>query len=568
MHIDIVPNRKSKPAILLRESFRVGKKVRKRTLANLSTLPLDQVDAIRRILKGEKLEAITDLFRVKRSRLHGHVNAAEETMRRLGLARILASRKSKERSIVLAMIATQVIEPDSKLGMTRWWHTTTIPEIFGVEDADADDLYGAMDWLLRRQSRIEKKLAAKHLEEGSLVLYDLTSSYFEGKTCLLAKLGHNRDGKKGKLQVNYGLLTDRRGCPVAVSVYEGNTGDAATLQDQVEKVRNEFGIKRMVLVGDRGMISQKQIDGLKDEKGVDWITALRTDAIRNLVEGGALQLDLFDEKNLFEFAHPDYPGERLVACRNPEMMKRRRHKRQALLDATMDELDKINRMVANGRLAGQDKIGVRVGRVVNKYKVAKHFNLNINKKSFSYSLDQEKIDREAALDGIYVVRTSLSKRAMKASDAVLSYKKLSEAERAFRSLKSIDLMVRPIRHRMVDRVQAHIFFCMLTYYVQWHMKEAWRPLMFSDEDLDAKAERDPILPAKRSRSAMKKVNTKKLEGGETVHSFRTLLKDLSSIVRNTCRREEAKDSESSFSIDTTPSQSQQKALDLIAQISM
>ena len=553
---------------LLRRSYREGNKVKKETIANLTVLGDEVVELIKMALHGQRLAPVDELFQVDRSRHHGHVQAVTETMSRLGLASLLASRKSRERSIVMAMIATQVLEPDSKLAMTRWWHTTTIPEIFGVEDADEDDLYAAMDWLLHRQGRIEKKLAGRHLEEGGLVLYDLTSSYFEGKTCLLAKLGHNRDGKKGKLQVNYGLLTDRRGCPVAVSVYEGDTGDPTTLRDQAHKVRGEFGIKHMVLVGDRGMISQKQIDGLREVKGVDWITALRTESIRELVEGGSIQLGLFDERNIFEFTHPDYPGERLMACRNPEMTRRRREKRQSLLEATVEELEKVRRMVERGRLKGQDKIGVRVGRVVNKYKVAKHFELTIRKNSFSYKLDEKKISREAALDGIYVVRTSLSKRAMSSTQTVLSYKKLSEVERAFRALKSIDLLVRPIRHRMVDRVQAHIFFCMLTYYVKWHMMEAWRPLLFSDEDLEEKEKRDPVTPARRSPGALKKVHTKKLADGSTVHSFRTLLKDLSTIVRNTCRRKEAKEIESSFCVDTTPSPSQQRAYNLIKQISL
>jgi transposase len=569
MHISIVPNRNSKPAVLLRESYREGKKVKKRTLANLSSLSMDQIDAIRHILKGEKLAPVDDLFEVGRSYHHGHVQAVTETMKRLGFSNLLASRKSKERSIVLAMIASQVLEPNSKLAMTRWWHTTTIPEIFGVENnADEDDLYAAMNWLLDRQGQIEKKLAARHLANGDLVLYDLTSSYFEGKTCALAKRGHSRDGKKGKLQVNYGLLTERRGCPVAVSVYDGDTGDPTTLLEQVDKVREDFGIESMVLAGDRGMISQKQIDSLEGVKGVNWITALRSGAIRDLVEDGSVQLGLFDERNIFEFCHPDYPGERLVACRNPEMTQRRREKRKSLLIATIAELEKVRRMVANGRLKGQGKIGVRVGRVVNKYKMAKHFELTIGKNSFSYKIDEEKIAGEEALDGIYIVRTNLPKRAMSAAETVLSYKKLSEVERAFRALKSIDLLVRPIRHRMVDRVQAHIFFCMLVYYVRWHMQEAWRPLLFSDEDLEAKKKRDPIAPARRSAAAMKKVQTKKLADGTKVHSFRTLLKDLSTIVRNSCRRKEAESTENSFSIDTTPSPSQQRALDLIKQISL
>ena len=559
--------RKTYRSHLLRRSYREKGKVKKETIANLTPLGDEIVELIRRALRGQKLMTVEDVFSVGSSRLHGHVDAVYETMKRIGLAGLLESKKSKQRSIILAMIAAQVLEPNSKLAMTRWWHTTTIPELFDVKDADENDLYMAMNWLLDRQGWIEKKLAARHLEDGSMVLYDLSSSYFEGKTCALAKLGHNRDGKKGKLQVNYGLITDRRGRPVSVSVYEGNTGDPKTVRDQVEKTREDFGIGHMVMVGDRGMLSQKQIDEIKDTDDIDWITALRTEAIRDLVEGGAIQFGLFDERNMFEFTHPAYPDERLVACRNPEMTRRRRYKREALLEATKEELEKVKRMVANGRLIGQDKIGVRVGKVINKYKMAKHFRLNIKRYSFSYTLDRKKIKREETLDGLYVVRTSLSKETT-ASEAVLSYKRLSEVERAFRSLKGIDLLVRPIRHRMVDRVKAHIFFCMLALYVQWHMKEAWRPLLFSDEDLEAKEKRDPVAPAKRSRAAMKKVRTKKLDDGTPVHSFKTLLKDLSTIVRNTCRRKDAGESEGSFSVDTTPSPSQQRALDYVKQISV
>lgn len=551
---------------LLRRSYREGGKVKKETIANLTPLGDEIVELIRRALRGQEMVPVEDVFEITGSRHHGHVQAVVEAMSRLGMAKLLDSRKSRERSLVLAMIAQQVLEPSSKLAMSRCWHTTTLPEIFGVQDEDEDDLYAAMNWLLDRQKRIEKKLAGRHLENGSLVLYDLTSSYFEGKTCRLAKLGHNRDGKKGKLQVNYGVITDRRGCPVAVSVYDGDTGDPTTLVEQAERVHKEFGIEHMVLVGDRGMITQRQIDVLKEMSGVDWITALRTEAIRQLVEGGAVQFGLFDERNLFEFTHPDYPGERLVACRNPEMAMRRREKRQSLIEATKKELDKVQRMVGSGRLKGKDKIGVRVGRVVNKYKVAKHFELTIGEGCFSYKLNKKRIDREAALDGIYVVRTSLPESRMKAAETVLSYKRLSEVERAFRSLKSIDLLVRPIRHHKVDRVRAHIFLCLLAYYVQWHMFEAWRPLLFSDEDLEAKERRDPVEPAKRSEGALEKIHTKKLPNGDTVHSFRTLLKDLSTIVRNSCRRKGAGENEGCFTIDTTPSASQQRALDLIKQI--
>jgi len=566
MHIDIVPNRKSKPTYLLRESYRIGKKVRKRTLANLSHLSIEKIEAIRLVLRGESMVPARDLFEVISSKHHGHVQAVLDTMRRLGFDRLLNSRPSRQRDVAMAVVAARILEPDSKLATTRWWHDTTLPRILGVNDVDEDEVYEAMDWLLGRQPTIEKKLAARHLKEGSLILFDLTSSYFEGKSCPLAKLGHNRDGKKGKLQVNYGLLTDRRGCPVAVTVFDGNTGDPKTLLPQVKKVREQFGIQEMVFVGDRGMISQKQIDDLKGVEGVAWITALRTEPIRELVADGALQLGLFDERNLFEMEHPDYPGERLIACRNPELAKLRSEKRRDLLRATEEELEKVRGMVERGRLRGKAQIGVRVGRVINKYKVAKHFELDIENKKLQWRIDEGKVAAEALLDGIYVIRTSLSKKRMKKEEVVRSYKDLSRVERAFRSLKSVDLLVRPIHHRLEDRVRSHIFLCMLSYYVQWHMIEAWRELLFADEDQKAKSKRDPVAPSERSDAALEKVFTKRLEDGSEVHSFRTLLGHLSTVVRNTCRGKGADDKNPTFEMDTIPGPKQRKAYDLLATI--
>jgi transposase len=394
----------------------------------------------------------------------------------------------------------------------------------------------------------------------------LTSSYFEGTTCPLAAFGHDRDGKKGKLQVNYGLLTDECGRPVAVSVFKGNTGDPKTLVPQVERVQDKFGIKTLVLVGDRGMLSEKQIDVLKEKEGVQWITALRSGAISELVKGGHLQLGFFDERNLFELAHPDYPGERLMACRNPELAKLRAHKRESLLEATGKELEKVRGMVARGKLKGRDAIGVRVGKVVNKYKVAKHFMLEIQDDGFMFHRDEGRIEAEKALDGMYVVRTSVPKKRLDADDTVRSYKMLSQVERAFRSMKTIDLSVRPIRHRLEDRVRAHIFLCMMAYYVTWHMVAAWRPMLFCDEDQAAKKTRDPVAPAARSEAAMKKVRTKKLDDGTEVHSFNTLLKELATIVRNVCRRLGAGTDESTFDVYTTPNAKQQQAYDLLERI--
>jgi hypothetical protein len=569
MHIDIVPNRTSPPAVLLRESYREGARVRKRTLANLSALSAEQVDAIRRTLKGETLVPVAELFEIVHSRHHGHVQAVRAAMTQLGFESLIASRASRERDVILAMVIARILEPTSKLATTRWWHTTTLPDAFGVTDADEDDLYAALDWLITHQAHIEKKLAVRHLKTGGFVLYDLSSSSFEGTTCPLAALGYNRDGKRGKLQVNYGLLTDPRGCPVAVSVFEGNTGDPKTLMPQVEKLQKTFAIDQLVLVGDRGMISQKQIDALKQCDGVAWITALRTGAIRTLVDGGHIQIGLFDQRHLFEVTHPDFPGERLVACRNPQLALLRAHKRQSLLDATSRELEKVRGMIARGTLNGKDAIGVRVGKVVDKYKMSKHLILDIREKGFDFHLDHDKVSAEAALDGIYVVRTSVPAQRLATDDVVRSYKMLSQVERAFRSLKTVDLEVRPIRHRLEDRVKAHIFLCMLAHYVAWHMMEAWRPLLFSDEDQQAKTTRDPVAPATRSNAALAKVHTKVLDDGTPVHSFHTLLQDLSSIVRNTCRRHGASTAgEPTFNLVTTPSPTQQRAYNLLKSMQM
>ena len=568
MYIATVPNRNSPPAILLRQGYRENGKVKTRTLANLSRLPPKAIDLVRRSLKGEEFIGVNDAFEAIDSRHHGHVQAVLLAMRCLGFADLIGSRPSRERDVVVAMVAARILEPDSKLATTRLWHTSTLPEILGVDDTDEDDLYAAMDWLLKRQRHIEKKLAARHLEEGGLVLYDLTSSYFEGVTCPLAAFGHSRDGKKGKLQVNYGVLTDGRGCPVSISVYPGNTGDPKTLLPQVEKVRNSFGIKKIVFVGDRGMISQKQIDQLAGVEGLDWITALKSGAVRELVQAGALQLGLFDERNLFEFTHDDFPGERLVACRNPELQKLRAHKRQALLEATTAELEKVRSMVRRGRLKGKGTIGVRVGRVINKYKVAKHLVLDIREEGFDFHIDEATVAAEAALDGIYVLRTSVPTERLSTDDAVRSYKRLTDVERAFRSLKSIDLKVRPIHHNLENRVRAHIFLCMLAYYVEWHMREAWRPLLFSDEDQEAKKRRDPVAPAKRSEAALRKVHSKVLEDGSKVQSFQTLLKLLSGIVRNVCRVPGTGANTPTFDVVTTPNAKQRRAYTLLESITV
>jgi len=566
MHIHVVPNRGSSPTVLLRESYREGSKVGKRTLANLSSLSAAQIEAIRAALRGEALQPVAQSFEIAASRSHGHVQAVALALQRLGLASLLAAKPCRERELVLAMVASRIIAPHTKLATTRWWHTTTLAEDFGVAQASEDDLYAAMDWLLARQDAIQSKLAARHLSAGGLVLYDLSSSYFEGSCCPLAKLGYSRDGRRGLLQVNYGLLTDARGCPVAVSVYEGNVADSQTLMPEVKRLRKDFGIEQLVLVGDRGMVSSQTIAELRESEGIAWITALKSVSIRALIEQGHLQLDLFDQRNLLELSSPDYPGERLVACRNPQLAKLRTHKRQQLLAATETNLEKIKARVDAGKLAGRDEIGLRVGKVINQYKMAKHFELAIGENTFSFARKHAAIAAEAALDGLYIIRTSVPVAQMDSADCVRNYKSLANVERAFRSLKTIDLKVRPIHHRTADRVRAHIFLCMLAYYVEWHMREAWRELMFADTQLQAKATRDPVAPARRSKAALAKAARHTLDDGTPAHSFATLMAELATIVRNTCRTPTAGPEAPTFEILTTPTANQQRAFQLLQQI--
>jgi transposase len=551
---------------LLRRSYREDGKVKNETLGNLSHLPDALIDIIRRSLQGETFVPAASAFEVLDSRSQGPVQAVAAAMQRLGFATLIASKPSRQRDLVCALVAARIIAPQTKLATTRWWHTTTLAQTFRVADASADELYAAMDWLLAGQNRIQKKLAARHLHDDGLVLYDLSSSYFEGQTCPLAQRGYSRDGKKGKPQVNYGLLTDARGCPVAVSVYPGNTSDSQTLMPQIERLRQDFGLARLVMVGDRGMIAQKAIEVLREQQGIDWITALKSGAIRALMDQGQLQLGLFDQRNLFEFTQPDYPGERLVACRNPQLAALRAHKREDLLAATEKNLEKVRAMVQAGRLRGQDQIGVRVGKVINQYKVAKHFTLEIQEQSFAFQRRAASITAEAALDGLYVIRTSVPATRMAADDCVRHYKSLAQVERAFRTLKSVDLRIRPIHHRLVDRVRAHIFVCLLAYYVEWHLRETWRELLFADTEQAAKATRDPVAPARRSAAAARKAATQTLEDGTPAHSFATLMDELSTIVRNTCRTPHAGSDAPTFEVVTTANSKQRRALELIQQI--
>lgn len=547
---------------LLRRSFREGGKVRNETLGNLSHLPESLIAIIHRSLKGETFVPLGEAFTIRRSEPHGHVQAVQRMMERLGLPAVIAGKPCPERDLVLALIASRILDPQTKLATTRSWAATTLADTFGVTQADEQDCYAAMDWLVARQDRIQKKLAARHLKADGLVLYDLSSSYFEGTTCPLAQRGYSRDGRRGTLQVNYGLMTDDRGCPVAVTVHEGNTADPTTLMPEITRIKDEFGITRFVMVGDRGMISSKAIEALRESGGIDWITALKSASIRALVEDKTIQPDLFDETNLCEVTHPDFPGERLIACRNPELAKLRAHKRCDLLSATEEALRTIQTRIAAGRLTGQDKIGLAVGRVVNRYKMAKHVSVTITDTTFTFARKEDAIAAEAALDGIYIIRTSVNAERLDAPSCVRHYKSLSQVERAFRSMKTVDLKVRPIHHRLSDRVRAHLFLCMLAYYVEWHLKEAWRELLFADEDQAAKATRDPVAPAKRSAAAKAKVARRHHEDGTPIHSFPTLLAELATIVRNTCCTSAEEDAPT-FTVTTRPSSLQARAMALI-----
>jgi transposase len=523
---------------LLRRTFRVGAQVKHETLGNISHLPTNLIDLIRRSLAGESFLPAASAFRIEHSQPHGHVQAVLGSIRRLGLDSLLASKPCAERNLVLAMIAERLLHPCSKLATTRLWHTTTLAQQLDVASATEDDLYRAMDWLLARQPQIEKKLARRHLKTGALVLYDVSSSYYEGHHCPLARLGHNRDNKQGLPIIVYGLLTDSEGRPVAIDVYPGNTGDPPTVPDQVEKLRQRFALSRVVLVGDRGMLTQAQICKLKQHPGLGWISALRGPAIRELVETSSLQLSLFDETNLAEITSPEYPGERLVACFNPLLAEERRRKRRELVEATEKDLAKIAAQVKRRTRTPlrETEIALKVGKISNRYKMAKHFSLTIADGAFTWTRREASIRREAELDGVYVVRTSETKSRSSAADTVRRYKSLAQVERAFRSLKGIDLKIRPIHHRTEDHVRAHILLCMLAFYLEWQMRRDLAPLLFDDEELSqARQHRDPVAPAECSASAKAKKVDRVTNDGFPVHSFDTLLQELSTRCNNTCR---------------------------------
>jgi Transposase DDE domain len=568
MYVARIPNRGSPPAILLRESYRQGGKVKNRTLANLSHWPEPKVDALAQTLKGlpPKLD-LSQAFEITRSLPHGHVAAVLGTARRLGVEELIDATPSRTRDLVTAMLVAQVIDPGSKLAVARGLRaetaTSSLGRLLGVASCDEDDLYAAMDWVLERKEVIENALAARHLVNGTLVLYDVSSAAFEGRTCPLGAIGHPRDGVKGRLQIVYGLLCSPAGIPIAIEVFEGNTADPNTLAAQITKIKTRFGLSRVCLVGDRGMLTHARIRDEVRPGQLDWISALRAPQIKALVEEGALQLSLFDTQDLFEISSPEFPGERLVCCHNPALAEKRARKRQDLLAATEKELTPI--AAATGRakraLRGKDKIALRVGKVINHYKMAKHFTLTITDESFTFTRNTEAIAAEAALDGIYVLRTSLPEHTLGRDDVVLRYKNLADVERFFRTLNS-ELDVRPIRHRLADRVRAHMFLRMLSYYISWHMKAALAPILFVDHDKPAAAAKraNPVAAAQRSDQALTKAARKRTPEDTPVHSFTSLLADLATLCANQIQ---PADDMPAFTMPTSPTPLQRRAFELL-----
>lgn len=543
-------------AHLLRRSYREGGVVKKETVANLSHLPEELIELIRGALRGQRYLAAGEALQVERSLPAGHVEAALAMARRLGLARLLDRSPSRERALCLAMIVQRLLGPGSKLAMSRALAQSTLASELAVEDADEDELYGALDWLLARQGRIERALARRHLEGGTLVLYDVSSSYFEGHRCPLAQLGYSRDGRRGMPQIVYGLLCDRRGCPVAVEVFEGSLHDDKTLPAQLEKLRTRFGLASVIVVSDRGMVTKANLALLRADGNAAWITALKAPQVKKLVKDGHLQLSLFDEHNLAEIGADDYPGERLVVCRNPLVAAERTRKRDDLLAATERALTAIAGRVEQGTLAGEAAIGLTVGEIWNRWRMRKHFQVEITDTSFGFARKQDQIAAEAALDGIYVLRTSVPDDELSAPDVVRAYKQLKEVEKAFRTLKG-PLELRPIHHRLEDRVKAHVFLCMLSYYLAWHLRQAWKPLLFDDEQPPAQP--NPVAKARRSPQAEQKARSKTTSSGERCHSLTSLLAELATRTRNTIRLQD----NASFEQLTQPTPTQARALELI-----
>jgi hypothetical protein len=539
-------------------------------VANLTQWPAELVAKLQAVLKGATVIEGQDGFDIQRTLPHGHVAATLGVLKDIGLDRTIYSRRCKQRDLAVAMIVARVIDPRSKLatarGFTDETASTSLSELLDVQDADENDLYAAMDWLRQRQDDIEKAFADKHLKEGSLILYDVSSSYFEGTTCPLAKLGHNRDKKKGKLQIVYGLLCNAEGCPIGIEVFDGNTGDPSTLASQIDKVRQRFGIRRIILVGDRGMITDARIrNDIKPIEGLDWISALRGPAIKKLIKNECFEPSLFDTVDMAEVSSPDYPGERLIVCRNPLLAEKRSRTRESLLAATEKQLAGIVKAIDRTRkpLRGADEIGVRVGKVINKYKVAKHFKVTITDDHLAYQRKLDSISSEAILDGFYVVRTSAPETTLSAEQTVTAYKDLSHVEQAFRSIKTVDLKVRPIHHHLEKRVRAHVFLCMLAYYVEWHMRQRLAPILFDDDDKQSArdARRSPVEPAERSTKAKAKAQKKRTRDGWPVHSFQTALMDLATIAKH--RIQFKGDSSASFEKITQPTDNQMHMLTLL-----
>jgi hypothetical protein len=515
---------------LLRRSYREGGKVKNETVGNISHLPEELVELVRAGLRGELVGLLSDAFSIERSLPAGHVRAALTMARRLELARLIDRQPSRERDLVMAMICQRAICPASKLGTVRAFGQSTLAEELGVEGADEDDLYAAMDWLAERQERIEDRLARRHLSDGELVLYDVSSSYFEGRSCELAKLGYSRDQKRGSLQIIYGLLCDKPGRPIAVEVFSGELHDDKTLPSQIEKLKSRFGLSRVVVVSDRGMVTKANLELLQNADA-GWITALKAPQIQKLARQDELQLSLFDQTNLAEITSEDYPDERLIVCRNPLVAAERARKRSDLLEATERGLAEIAQRVQRGTLTGADQIGLAVGPALKRYKVKKHFEVTITDTTFTYKRKTEQIDTEAALDGIYVLRTNVPDGELSTGDVVRSYKNLEQVERAFRAFKGPELEIRPIHHHLADRVRAHVFLCMLAYYLTWHLRHVWAPLLFKDEHPPERP--DPVAKATRSPAADRKARTKRTSAGETCHSYKSLLAELSTLTRNT-----------------------------------
>jgi len=570
MYIEAVPNRNSPPAILLRESYREDGKVRKRTLCNLSDWPKEHVEGLRAVLKGGTvIPAEQQAIRIERSLPHGHVAAALGTARKIGLDTLLGPAGNRCRDLVLALVISRILDPTSKLAAARALApataTSSLGHVLGIGELDEDELYTALDWLHERQPAIETALAKRHLQNGTLVLYDVSSSYLEGRRCPLALRGYNRDGKKGKLQIVYGLLCAPDGCPIATEVFEGNTGDPTTLTAQVTKLKQRFGLDHVVLVGDRGMITEARISEDIKPAGLDWITALRAPAIKDLLASGAIQMSLFDDRDMASITAPDFPGERLVVCRNPDLAAERKRKRTDLLDATERDLRRIQTAVARKRdpLRGTAEIALKVGAVLDQHKMAKHFTLDITDSSFSFARKHAAIAAEAATDGLYVVRTSLPAERLGDADTVRSYKSLALVERAFRCIKTVDLQVRPVHHWRADRVRAHVFLCMLAYYLEFHMRQRLAPMLYDDTDKNAAdaLRSSPVAKAQRSEAAVTKQTTGHTTDGLPVHSFHSLIADLATLARNTVTTALAPNHP--FTIVTRPTPIQQKALHLL-----